>query len=189
MSKLSDVMVELGKSGKYFITDRQNTFAFMDVWRDSLFQYSFDSVLVERFFKKSRCHKEETEVEALPDEVADKIRQQEAILDSMKQHIEKKERIPDEERTAIEKLQEEIKAAKPVRKKIQIDVYNVPMTTKKYVMVEPDFIVDNMNIVEPTYEAFLRAYGAFTSYQIPTSDFVVTTIENPDYIDVVVRIK
>lgn len=189
MSKLADVLIELGKSGKYFVSDRQNTFAFMDIWRDSLFQYAFNTILVERFFKKSKCHKEETEIETVPDEAISKIQSQEELLNKMRAHLEANEPITEAEQAEMEKLQDEISKYKPVRKKVQIDVYNVPLTSKKYVMIEPSFIVNNMKIVEPTYEAFLRAYGAFTSYLIPTGEFVVTTIEQPDYVDVVIRIK
>lgn len=63
MGEITPIFQKAVSEGGFCVADRQNTRAFFDILRDSMYVYEPDYILVERLFKKDKCIEEAKEIE------------------------------------------------------------------------------------------------------------------------------
>ncbi len=187
-TNVEDILRAFMKEDKYALIDRVQTRGFMDVFRDSMYNYDMGHILVERVFKKDKCKTEKMEYMVPSDEDLAKVDELSKIFEELKtEGIEGFS----ERQKKIEELTERI--SHPVKVLKEFDVRIFQNGNFKYVLFDLNELSFSSTVkpVSRIYSDFALTASRFFNFPSinEKTDVDIITIETPDYTDILVKLK
>lgn len=182
----SEILLSAAKENKYCVVDRVHTIGFGDVFREAMYNYNMNYIIIERLFKSESCADEVMTMDVYTDETQECMQKFEDILlklqDGGIEELEKNKSI-------LEELNDKIRHPDTEKKDIRVKTYQADFS--KYILFELN------ESIEPTLTQICSVYADFAimaarffnfSAITPDSSPEIFVIDGENYKDIAVRI-
>jgi len=170
-------------SDNYCIVDKINTGDYFDVLRNSMYEYSGNYILAERFYKKSKC---------VPEIVKTKVISKDSIEALIKFEGALKKIKADESQVDTEELKKIVdKVNNPDFNEEERKIFTYKesdVSSKKYTVISADEAIgDHVENVCGIYFDFAFALYRFIYQGIIPQGLEIVELENEDYYDILFK--
>lgn len=172
---------KLFKNAELLIINRSVNGDFVEVMGESLFEYQKGVVLLERFYKKSKCRQKGIEVKEISEDNKKIIREFTELSKTIPDTHTLTEEEKEEYTKKVEYYAEKVKNIKPERTILKTHRY------KNYTLAEFDLIDEEaLKVMSNLYAGLGVNFLTSMSWSsLSTVSIALTTVEHNDYIDLI----
>lgn len=178
---IKEVMLEL-KEKDFFVTQRNAGTWFIQIFGDAIFTYDFGILLVERFYKGSKCNKKGKKVKTISDDDKKNIIEFTKLAKDIPNSSELSEEEQEKYLNTIKEYQDILKNVKPEIKVLEKHHYkDIPLASLSELTNEEIDIICESNASFACSFLMNMSWGSI----FMQCGLILSTVESNDYIDLI----